>query len=143
MGFGSPAGFGVPSGSSGGGGGTPLPAGATGAVLAYNGTEWVALPRGVSALTIGANITIDMSLGHVFTGTLSGAAAFAVSNTWGNRSFALKLTNSGTVAEPTWPTGAVRAGTSGTWSTSNGAINWVFFTWYDTNEMVYSIGQQV
>lgn len=114
----------------------------TGGVLVYNGSAWVCLPTGKSALTIGANITIDMSLGRVFTGTLTGAATFAVSNTWGNRSFALRLTNSGTVTEPTWPTGAVRAGTSGTWSNSNGVINWVLFTWYDTDEMVYSIGQQ-
>lgn len=143
MGMGSPAGFGVPSGSSGGGGGgwTP-PAGAAGDLLAYNGTDWVALPQGETALTIGGGAsTINMAAGRTFTGTLTGAVTFSVSNTWGNRSFVLILTNSGTVAEPAWPTASVRTGAA-EWDTTDGVVNTVFFTWRSAGSLLYSVGQE-
>lgn len=139
-----PNGFGLPASGSGGGGGWTPPVGNPGDRLVFNASGvLVALPQGETALSIsGGASTIDMSAGRTFTGTLTGAVTFAVSNTWGNRNFALRLTNSGTIAEPTWPTGSKRAGET-EWDTTTGVVQWVFFTWRATDALVYSFGVEV
>lgn len=137
-GFGRPA-----SGSSGGGGGlVPINAPATGAYLGFNGTDyvWVYTGEEPASIVAGAS-TLDLQTARTFTATLTGAVAFSLTNTWGNRSFALGLTNSGTIAEPTWPTGAARAGET-EWDTTDGVTQWVFFTWRANNVLVYSIGAE-
>lgn len=120
-----------------------LAAGPEGAEVRINASGvpvWI--PAGETALSIAGGLsTIDMAAGRTFTGTLTGAVTFSVSNTWGHRSFALILTNSGVVAEPTWPTGSLLWG-EGTWDTANGAKNVVVFTWRAAGSLGYSIGQQ-
>lgn len=139
-----PGAFGIPaSGGGGGGGGWTPPGGDPGDRLVFNASGViVALPQGETALSIsGGASTIDLSAGRTFTGTLTGAVAFSVSNTWGNRSFALRLTNSGTINEPTWPTGSKRAGEA-EWVTTTGISQWVFFTWRAADSLVYSFGEE-
>lgn len=138
-----PGAFGIPASGGGGGGGWTPPVGNPGDRLVFNASGvLVALPQGETALSIsGGASTIDLSAGRTFTGTLTGAVTFSVSNTWGNRSFALGLTNSGTIAEPVWPTGADRAGET-EWVTTTGVTQWVFFTWRANNVLVYSIGAE-
>lgn len=120
-----------------------LAAGAEGSEFRINASGipvWI--PAGETALSISGGLcTIDMTAGRTFTGTLSGAVTFSVSNTWGHRTFALRLVNSGTISEPTWPTTSTRAGEA-TWVTTSGAVNWVFFTWRSAGSLVYSIGQE-
>jgi hypothetical protein len=120
-----------------------LAAGAEGSEIRINSSGipvWI--PSGETALSIAGGLcTIDMSAGRTFTGTLTGAVTFSVSNTWGHRTFALRLVNSGTIAEPTWPTTSTRAGEA-EWVTTDTAVNWVFFTWRSAGSLVYSVGQE-
>ena len=139
-----PNGFGIPAGGAGGGGGgiVPINAPAAGAYVGFDGTNyiWVYTGEEPASIVAGAS-TLDLQTARTFTATLTGAVAFSITNTWGNRTFALILTNSGTVAEPTWPTGSLLWG-DGTWDTSNGAKNVVVFTWRAAGSLGYSIGQQ-
>lgn len=140
-----PNGFGIPARGAGGGGGggiVPVNAPADGAYLGYDGTDykWVYTGEEPASIVAGA-CTLDLQTARSFTATLTGAVAFSLTNTWGNRTFVLILTNSGVVAEPTWPAGSVLWG-DGAWDTTDGAENVVVFTWRASGSLGYSIGQQ-
>ena len=85
--------------------------------------------------------SVDWAAGEAFTATLDEATTFTWANeAAGNQTIVLRLTTSGTVAEPTWPSGMVRTG-SGAWVTTTGTINRVWIRRLATGTYDYTVSQ--
>lgn len=134
-------------------GGVPTWAAGSKATLTTTGDRLVAssantlarLPVGTVALSVveGTPDTcaVDFAAGTAFTATLDEATTFTWSNeTYGHQAILLKLTTSGTVAEPTWPAGMTRIG-SGAWVTTTATVNYVHVFRLATGTYIYTVAQ--